>query len=645
MASRIPQEDAIASPETSIVIRTFNEERHLPRLLEAIHGQRYRDFEVINVDSGSYDRTVEIARRHGARLLSIGPKDFTFGYSLNVGVEAASGRLVVLVSAHTEPCDDLWLEELIKPLREGGVAMVYGRQQGVANSKFGELRDLARVFGPKPKVLAPPDYFANNANSAFPRVLWKEHPFDEDLPGQEDVEWARHWIERGYKVVYEPRAAIYHIHEESWGQVKRRYYREAVATRGIGVWRRRDAPRLAARELGYLLTDSLAALRDGVLLSRGREIFSFRALKAHGTVAGLLDDKAMATAARRQGLFFDSRSKAVVIHGRNQARLEEVEAPALRPGDVLIRVAYAGVTDADLELIVGNGSLQDGAPPPYPAVPGLELSGWVARTGANVSELEEGDPVVVQSLQGCGSCEACLGSDPLMCHRDGGARRRRSIGAYSEYVSAPGIYVHKLPQEVDMRKAVLVEALAEVLRGLGRVDRLFDGNDQVPRFGVFGAGPIGHLWAMVLSSREMPVTVFDRNPRRLRYFEGTPVAVGSDPAGVAEFDVLVEATRDPESLESVFQASREDAVHLLLGLPASRRQFTINGAAGGEKSMIWAGGARPAEFQQAAKLVTQLPMDTLTSVVVPLAEFREAWERFRGGDDLKILLGVAGDRR
>ena len=145
-------------PETSIVIRTFNEERDLPRLLEAIHEQRYQDFEVIDVDSGSYDRTTAIAQEHGARLLRISSRDFTFGYSLNVGVEAALGKIVVLVSAHTEPHDVFWLERLIEPLRTEGLAMVYGRQFGTPKSKFGELRDLERTFGPERKVMAPPKF-------------------------------------------------------------------------------------------------------------------------------------------------------------------------------------------------------------------------------------------------------------------------------------------------------------------------------------------------------------------------------------------------------------------------------------------------------------------------------------------------------
>ncbi len=296
----------MTSPETSIVVRTFNEERYLPGLLEAIEEQGYRDFEVINVDSGSNDRTVEIARRHGARLLSIKSEDFSFGYSLNVGVKAAAGRFVVLVSAHTEPFDDLWLEKIVEPLRESRVAMTYGRQYGTATSKLGEIRDLARDYGPERSVMAPPNFFANNANSAFLREQWDEHPFDQELPGQADIEWAKYWMERDYRVIYEPAAGIYHIHDETWSQVRRRYYREALASRMIGVWRPRSAVGLAMREAKYLVSDYLAAIRGGEVRSRGREILLFRVLKAHGTVSGLLDGKSMSMSmsSGRRDLFY-----------------------------------------------------------------------------------------------------------------------------------------------------------------------------------------------------------------------------------------------------------------------------------------------------------------------------------------------------
>ena len=111
-----------AAPETSVLIRTFNEERHLPGLLEGIDRQAYRDFEIVVVDSGSVDRTREIAARHTDKLIRINSRDFTYGYSLNVGCEAASGRFVVIVSAHMLTEDDQWLGSMVAPLRESDVA-------------------------------------------------------------------------------------------------------------------------------------------------------------------------------------------------------------------------------------------------------------------------------------------------------------------------------------------------------------------------------------------------------------------------------------------------------------------------------------------------------------------------------------------
>src|SRR5262245_54504153 len=97
-----------ASPEVSIVIRAFNEERWLPDVLAAIHGQRYKDCEVLLVDSGSVDRTRDIAAAHGARIVRLRTEDFTFGHSLNVGIQEARGSLIAILSAHAIPTDDLW---------------------------------------------------------------------------------------------------------------------------------------------------------------------------------------------------------------------------------------------------------------------------------------------------------------------------------------------------------------------------------------------------------------------------------------------------------------------------------------------------------------------------------------------------------
>lgn len=156
----------MSAPETSILIRTFNEEKHLPALLASLGEQDYQDFEIVVVDSGSLDRTREIAAPIVQRLIRIKSRDFTFGYSLNVGCEASEGRFIAMVSAHTLPADNKWLGRLVEPLRQESAAMSYGRQIGVGSSKYSEIQDLDRMFGKRAKVLQPPDYYANNANSA-----------------------------------------------------------------------------------------------------------------------------------------------------------------------------------------------------------------------------------------------------------------------------------------------------------------------------------------------------------------------------------------------------------------------------------------------------------------------------------------------
>src|SRR5437899_10722170 len=107
----------VPSPETSIVIRAFNEERWLPEVLEAIDRQTYRDFEVLLVDSGSVDRTRDIAAAHGARIIRLRSEDFTFGHSLNLGIQAARGTFIAIISSHAIPTDERWLDRQMTPPR------------------------------------------------------------------------------------------------------------------------------------------------------------------------------------------------------------------------------------------------------------------------------------------------------------------------------------------------------------------------------------------------------------------------------------------------------------------------------------------------------------------------------------------------
>ena len=132
-------------PETSIVIRSFNEAEYIGDVLEAVEQQEYRDFEIILVDSGSTDGTLEISEKYVDDIEFVAPQNFTFGYSCNVGCKAASGEFVSFLSAHAIPSDDQWLGTMIENLYESDVAMTYSNQVGAEETKFSERRDRKSV--------------------------------------------------------------------------------------------------------------------------------------------------------------------------------------------------------------------------------------------------------------------------------------------------------------------------------------------------------------------------------------------------------------------------------------------------------------------------------------------------------------------
>jgi 2-desacetyl-2-hydroxyethyl bacteriochlorophyllide A dehydrogenase len=630
--------------ETSIVIRTFNEERFLPALLKAIQDQHYQDYEIIVVDSGSYDRTPHIAIESGARILQIDSRDFTFGYSLNTGIKAARGRFIAIVSAHTEPTNKDWLSKLVGPLQQSTVAMVYGCQLGTPLSKFSETLDFSRTFGSERLVQSPPNFFANNANSAVPKELWEQHPFNEILPGLEDIDWTKFWMEQGFQVIYEPEAAVYHIHQETWSQVQRRYHREAVAARKIGIKSRRHVFTELVREVKYLASDLIEAMRVGGLAERAQEILLFRTHKTIGTTLGLMNGKTLAEPDKRDAMYFDRTCRAVVIHGPNKASLKEIEIPKFKPSEVLIEVAYQGVCATDLEILSGTLGYYKNGLANYPIIPGHEFSGWVARVGANVQHLGPGDPVVVECIQSCGICEHCLRENWIAC------KQRQEIGVigrnggYSEYTVAPARFVHKVPPNLDMKKAALCEPTAVVLKGLKRVEWALTNAKAKPCCAVAGVGPIGYLCAQILAGLGYEVTAFERDPKRLTYLKGSPIKTETSENlhKLHQFDLIVEATGHPDVLHSLLEHSRAGVTLLLLGLPYARREFSFESVVAYEKAIVGSVGSSASDFEKALQLLLQLPIDALLQQIIPFEQYTKAWDSCLQRKHLKTLLQIHG---
>ena len=270
----------------SIVIRAYNEEQHIGRLLKGLQQQTLKDVEIILVNSGSTDGTVSIAERFGARVVHIPSAEFTFGRSLNCGVRAARRELIVIASAHVYPVYPDWLESLLRPFFDGeNIALTYGKQRGPETAQFSEQQIYQHWY---PDVSNPLQGtpFCNNANAAIRRSLWEQNPYDETLAGLEDLAWGKWAKEQGHDIAYVAEAEIIHVHNETPEGVFNRYRREGMAFKQIypeAHFSYYDFIRLMSMNI---LSDLWHALRAGTLRRNMSSIFRFRYMQFHGTHMG-----------------------------------------------------------------------------------------------------------------------------------------------------------------------------------------------------------------------------------------------------------------------------------------------------------------------------------------------------------------------
>lgn len=272
-------------PTCSIVIRAFNEEKHIARLLDGIHHQNIQNVQVILVDSGSSDRTVEIATNYGALIVNIQPQDFTFGRSLNLGISHAIADFVVIASAHVYPVYPDWLERLLEPFFDEKVAISYGKQRGMETTQFSEHRIFEHWF-PDNSTLNQDHPFCNNANAAIRKKTWELNAYNETLPGLEDLAWARWAHEQGYRIAYVAEAEIIHVHNESWRGISNRYRREGMAFKMIYPQEQFGVLDLISAFFSNVKNDLKIAKRDKIIKKVWKSVLGFRWNQFYGTYLG-----------------------------------------------------------------------------------------------------------------------------------------------------------------------------------------------------------------------------------------------------------------------------------------------------------------------------------------------------------------------
>jgi len=219
--------------KVSIVILTFNGlGEHLSETVEAIYKQKYSfPFEVIAIDSGSTDRTVEFIKKNPQiRLKQIPKSEFSHGKTRRLGAEMTKGELVVFLTQDATPANSHWLSELVKDFKDpetvGVCGQVLARKEACLLKKIEVRNDLS---GRDKKIVAQIKdknafkklsfhekrvnyYFFNDVSSCVRRDYYLKKPVI-DVAFAEDVEFAKMALADGKKIIFEPKSLVFHSHE------------------------------------------------------------------------------------------------------------------------------------------------------------------------------------------------------------------------------------------------------------------------------------------------------------------------------------------------------------------------------------------------------------------------------------------------
>jgi len=270
--------------------------------------------------------------------------------------------------------------------------------------------------------------------------------------------------------------------------------------------------------------------------------------------------------------------KAAVFMGQEDVQVLNVPKPSILANEALIRVAYCGICGSDITAYE-TGNYVVGL------TIGHEFSGTVEKVGSKVENLTVGDKVTGSDVIPCGKCSFCLTGNPSLCE----SMEMPGItvnGAFAEFIKLPAWVVYKLPEELSLLDASLVEPLACILHAIELSS--FKPSDSIL---IQGAGPLGVLTLETLKKSgagKIMVAEISDGRKRLAQDLGADIVVDPREENLPLFvdrqtnglgvDVLFDTAGVPETLGENFTLVKKGGEIMVVGIteePTSSDFFTV----------------------------------------------------------------------
>ena len=339
--------------------------------------------------------------------------------------------------------------------------------------------------------------------------------------------------------------------------------------------------------------------------------------------------------------------KAAHYRGDKTFAVENVAQTEPGSGEVGVRIAYCGICGTDMHVYHGNMDARVG----FNRVLGHEMSGVVDNVGDGVVGFEVGQKVVVRPLDHCGDCPACNAGHQHICHKlkflglD-------TDGAMQEVWNVPAHTLHKLPADMRMDHAALIEPVAVACHDV-RMSDLQSGEDVL----VIGGGPIGILVAMVARDAGGKVVISEVNPNRLEIAQ----KLGFETVNPVEVDLVADImTRTNEKgADVVFEVSgTQPGVDAMTDCAATRGRIVMVAIHAAKPAVdmfkfFWRElklvGVRvyePVDYDQAIDIIASggVDADTVITDVAPLDDIQQAFDSLDASPTaMKSLIKVGAD--
>jgi rhamnosyltransferase len=215
----------------SVIVRAKNKADTIEATLVALRAQTV-PVEIIVVDSGSTDDTLDIARRYADKLIEIPPSEFTYGRALNIGAAAASCDVHFALSAHCVPYFSDWIERSVHHYERADVA---GTNQSKRSPDGVMIPDV--YYQTMDDARRAPFWGFSNHGSSWRGSVWRRFPFREDLGACEDKEWSWRVLAARLTIAYDPNLSVPMHHRRKAGFVPlwRRLQAEGRAMASLGA--------------------------------------------------------------------------------------------------------------------------------------------------------------------------------------------------------------------------------------------------------------------------------------------------------------------------------------------------------------------------------------------------------------------------